>query len=84
MENENNEQQTKQEEMSVIEKAEKAYIQLQEENKKLEANIKRMEELQAHRILGGKTDGRPQEVKPAEIDPRSYAKMVLSGQIKLK
>lgn len=62
---------------SALEASEK----LKAENARMEANIKKLEDLQAFNILGGRTDGREQEQPKKEISDAEYSKMALSGNL---
>jgi len=69
---------------SMIESAAAAANSLKAENERMEANIKKLEELKAFETLGGKSAGAPQETQPKEITDKDYARMVLEGKIKFK
>lgn len=83
-EKENNTTQTENVAPRLVASAYAAVEQLKEENARMEANIKRLEELKAFEMLGGKSEGRPQEEQPQEIDPLTYSKMVMAGKLPLK
>lgn len=88
---ENEEQKTNEEEQpkeeqeqqapNLLAGAYQAAEQLKQQNERMERNIRKLEELKAFEMLGGKSDGRPQEVKPQEIDPKEYARRILNGEI---
>ena len=65
----------------MVSSAQAAADKLRAENERMETNIKKLEQLQAFNILGGKSDGRPQETKPVELSPKEYAALVLAGKI---
>lgn len=69
---------------SMIEGAVNAAQALKSENERMERNIKQLQELKAFEALGGKSQGAEQVVKPQEISPKDYAKLVLAGKIPLK
>lgn len=61
--------------------AHEAAKKLEAENTRMEKNIATLQELKAFEALGGRSEGIKQEVKPAEISPQEYARMVLMGKI---
>ena len=65
---------------SVIENATNAAEKLKAENDRMEKHIQKLQELKTLEILGGKSEGRPQEVAQKQMSDREYAKMVLSGK----
>lgn len=65
----------------VIEAANKAALELKAENDRKEALLKREEQLEARRILGGQTAGKGQEVVKKEETPKEYTQRVMKGQI---
>lgn len=69
---------------NMVASAAEAATRLKAENERMEANIKKLEELKAYELLGGKTDGKPQETKPEEISPKDYARMALEGKLPIK
>lgn len=69
-------------EPTLIDGANLAAEKLRLENERMERNIKDLQQLEAQRILGGRTSGAPQVEKPKEIDPREYAKNIIEGKIK--
>lgn len=68
----------------LIESANSTAERLENATKALKEQNDRREEILARERLGGVTRGAIQEVKPAEIDPREYAKMALEGRIPRK
>lgn len=80
MEEEIKQEQQEEEKPILIKSAIEAAEKLKMENERMEKNIKQLEQLQSYEALGGRTQGRPQEVKEKEIDPKEYAKMVLAGK----
>jgi hypothetical protein len=68
--------------LNMIESASAAADRLTRENERLEKNLKQLQELEAIKKLGGRTEGKPQEVKVAEETPQDYAKRVLQGNFK--
>ncbi len=67
---------------TMVEGAYAAAEKLRAENEKMEANIKKLEELKAFETLGGKSEGAPQE-KPVEVESdEAYADKALRGDIK--
>ena len=69
---------------TMIETANAAAEKLKAENDRMEANIKKLEELKAFELLGGKSEGAKQEVKKEEISALEYSKLALSGKIPIK
>jgi mevalonate kinase len=65
----------------LIKNAHTAAERLEKANLQTLELIKKQEELQSMRILGGKSEGAPKEEKPKEISNREYAKAVLQGRI---
>lgn len=78
---ENEEQNTTEEKPSFIEEAKSTAERLEAANKETARLLKEMQELEASRILGGKSAGREQVKTPTEIDPITYSQMVLAGKI---
>lgn len=68
--------------LNMIESAAVAAERLTRENERLERNLKQLQEFEARKLLGGRTEGKPQEVIKAEESPQDYAKRVLEGKIK--
>lgn len=66
---------------SLLEETKKVVEQLKTENDRREAIQKKEEELEARRMLGGKTDAGIQPPKPAEETPQEYAKRIMSGKL---
>ena len=79
-----NEKQENKQAPTMVYEATKAAEALSEENARMEANIKQLQELKAFEALGGRSVGKEQEVAPVEISPKQYAEDVLAGRIKLK
>ena len=67
--------------VSMVESAHIAASKLKEQNERMEKNIARLEELKAFETLGGKSEGAPQEKKPAEETPKEYSKRIMSGKV---
>ena len=57
---------------------------LKKENERMEQNLKQLQELKAWEMLGGKSRGKEPEEKPKEIDPKTYAELVLKGIVPQK
>lgn len=79
------EQQEKQQEeevndLDLINKAEAAADRLNEQNKRLEANIVRLERAKIESMLGG----RSVNVQPGEETPEEYAEKVMKNDIETK
>lgn len=55
--------------------------ELKKENDRMEKNIAKLEELRAFEILGGKSEGAPQEAQKKEETPQEYADRVMRGEI---
>lgn len=72
------------EQPNLVDRAEKAANNLLEIEKRIEEKTKRLEQLQAERLLGGRTEGAPQVTKPVEEDPKSYAARALKGDFTKK
>lgn len=69
--------------MDLLEESKQTAESLKKLNEEVKENLKRLEELKAREILGGKSDaGTKQEVKK-EISPKEYAEKVLKGEIPL-
>jgi hypothetical protein len=67
----------------LIDQANFAAERMEAANKKREEILKREEDLEARRRLGGQTEGAAQEeTKPKDEDPVEYANKVLRGEIK--
>ena len=81
MENEKKEIKEEPKKLSMVESAHEVAEKLRLENERMEANIKKVEELKAFETLGGKTEGREQEVTPKEVDPVQYSQDALEGKI---
>ena len=65
---------------TLIDKANQAAKRLEEANKKYEELIKTQLEMEAKKILGGRSEaGMPAE-KPKEETPQEYAKRILEGK----
>ena len=65
---------------SLIEKATKAADRIEAETKKAEVMLERYREVEARRILGGKSEGKPQEVPPKEETPKEYKDRIMRGR----
>jgi len=64
-----------------LEEAKKLAERIEKANIESSSLLKQMQEIEAFKALGGKSEGRAQEVIKAEIDPRAYAKAALAGKI---
>lgn len=65
---------------SIVERADAAAERLAKENERLEANIRRQEELMAKQALGGRSEiSKP--VKPAELSDREFYQKFLKGEL---
>ena len=67
--------------ISSIVQAHEAADRLHAENERMEANIKQLQELKAFEVLGGKSEGAPQEKPVVEESPQDYVKRVMSGKL---
>ena len=65
---------------SIVERADKAAERLAKENERLEANIRRQEELMAKQALGGRSEISKPE-KPKEETPEEFKKKFLRGEV---
>lgn len=81
MENLNNEKTNQNETPEIISNAIATAERIEKANKESAELIKKLEKLEAYRALGGKSEGRPQEEKPKQIDPKDYAKSILNGRV---
>jgi len=66
---------------TLLEQTQKVVDALKVENDRRDAIIQREQELEARRLLGGKTDAGIQPPKPVEETPQEYAKRIMSGKI---
>ena len=66
--------------VSVVDKAVEVLQGLQKENDRTEANIKRLEEATAKRMLAGRS-GVYTDEKPKELSPKEYADMFMKGEL---
>jgi len=67
--------------LNLVESASVQADRLTRENERMERNIKQLQEFEAVRKLGGRTEAKPQEVKAAEESPQDYAKRILAGKL---
>jgi hypothetical protein len=65
----------------VMAKAHAAAERLRIENDRMEANTRRLEEMKAFEMLGGKSEGAPQEKEPEPISDTEYAEKALKGEV---
>lgn len=65
---------------SIVERADAAAERLAKENERLEANIRRQEELMAKQTLGGRSEISKPE-KPKELTDREFKEKFLKGEI---
>jgi hypothetical protein len=82
MENETEKEEVKTPNM--VGEAYQAAERLRIENARMEQNIKTLQDMKAFEVLGGKTEGKPQEEKPQEISPKEYSRLLLEGKLPLK
>ncbi len=66
---------------SIVEQADAAAERLGKENERLEANIRRQEELMAKQALGGRSLAPSQPEKPKELTDREFKDKFLKGEI---
>jgi len=64
---------------SLIERATKAADRIEAETKRAEVMLEQYKEVEARRILGGKSEGKAQEVPPKIETPREYKDRILRG-----
>ena len=65
---------------SIVERADAAAERLAKENERLEANIRRQEELMAKQALGGRSTIEPPK-KPAELTATEFKDKFLKGEL---
>jgi hypothetical protein len=65
----------------VVGDAFRAAEELRLENARMAENISRLEQLKAFEVLGGRSEGRQQEVPKKEISEEEYASMAMRGII---
>lgn len=64
-----NEEGSKPETDSIVERASAAADRIEKANKEMSENLRRQEELEARRALGGKSEGKQPEKKDEEVTP---------------
>ena len=69
------------EKKEILEETKKVVENLKAENDRHEALVKKEEELEARRLLGGHTDAGIQPPKPVEETPQEYAKRIMAGKV---
>lgn len=66
---------------SMIEQAQQAAERLEKANKERAELLRREEEMEARRRLGGQTDAGQAPVVKKELTPREYAQMAMRNQV---
>ena len=66
---------------TLLEDTKKVVAELKVENDRHDSYLKEQRELEARRLLGGKTDAGIQPPKPVEETPQEYVKRIMSGKI---
>ena len=84
MENEETKEEQPQEATSMVQEAHKAAEELKAQNKIMTENIKKQEELNALQMLGGSSQGAPQEAVKKEQTPQEYYQAIKRGEVKYK
>ena len=78
---ENTKEGHKSETNDIVERADSAAKRMAEENERMEKNIRQLQELEARKALGGRSDfNQSQQAKEVE-SPEDYANRVLKGKI---
>lgn len=65
---------------TIVERASSIAQRLEESEKRIDEKLKQLQDLEAKRILGGKSVAGQPEVKKEET-PQEYAKRILSGKL---
>lgn len=70
----------KSEKEDLVTRAIEARKGLEEQNKRMEENIARLEKIKSEEILGGQTEAGHKEEEPKDLTPSEYVKKVMKGE----
>jgi hypothetical protein len=74
-------QETTETEPNMVELAQKTAESLKQENERMEANIRKLEEMKAYSVLGGNSDAGKQREEKKEETPQEYKDRILKGKL---
>jgi len=67
--------------LSAVDKANEAIEKLEAQNKRMEDNIAKLEELKAEQIISGKADAGQAPQPPKEESPKEYKDKIMRGEL---